>query len=238
MSSTKHLTKGLKPHKKRVQHPRLPARPGPGAAAAGRGTPHPVTDTAVLRRRDTGERKRTGKSLLLLLPPLKIKKPLGGGGREPVSILPSRLAGRGYVTAPSSAHPHRAGPGRPNRGGRRRRRPGADRRATAPPAASPPRRPSPTVRQLHGAGTAQGPRQPVELLHGSLHPRGAQPGAADTPPAAASPLSPSRRRRRGCSPGRCRPPTTCTCSEAGRLRACAVGEAGRREARAARRPRP
>lgn len=62
----------------------------------------------------------------------------------------------------ASAHPRR-----PGRGGRR------DRPLRQGPA--------PTVRQLHSAGAAQGPRQAVELLHGSLHPRSGQPGAADTP---------------------------------------------------------
>lgn len=62
----------------------------------------------------------------------------------------------------ASTHPRR-----PGRGGRR------DRPLRQGPA--------PTVRQLHGAGAAQRPRQPVKLLHGSLHPRSAQRGAAASP---------------------------------------------------------
>lgn len=138
-------------------------------------------------RRRRGSGARKGTPLLLS--PRQIKRACQSGERR-TSPFPFSPA--------ASTHPRR-----PGRGGRR------DRALRQGPA--------PTVGQLHGAGAAQGPREPVELLHGSLHPRSAQPGAADTPlPPPA--LSPSRRWQRPARPGRRHP---------GRLRACAGRSWGR-----------
>lgn len=87
-----------------------------------------MTDTGVLRRRDTGERTRPEKPLLLLLSPLQIKKkpPGGGRGKGAGFHFPSRLTvGAGATQRPAAqltpagrdgrARPGRAGPGRPPR---------------------------------------------------------------------------------------------------------------------------
>lgn len=89
---------------------------------------------------------------------MKKKKEVPGAGRGAGSRSPShrgtRLARRGRVGLPEPTQP----PLTPGSGRRDRGRPSV-----------------PTVRQLHGAGAAQGPGEAVELLHGSLHPRGSPP---------------------------------------------------------------
>lgn len=105
--------------------------------------------------------------------------------------------------APGSVHPRRAGEAAA---------------ALGEPAAS-----LLTVRQLHGTGAAEGPRQPVKLLHGSLHPRGAQPGAADTPPGRRRCPQPMAAVPARSLPG---PRPAAQAQRPGRLRACAEGQAG------------
>lgn len=88
------------------------------------------------------------------------KKQVPGAGKGAGSRSPSHLPGRNPL---SPAVPGRAV--------------GADTTLLTPLSDSRDRgRPSaPTVRQLHGAGAAQGPGEAVELLHGSLHPQDSPP---------------------------------------------------------------
>lgn len=228
MSPTRQLTKVFKADKERVQHPRPPARPGTRAGSGGQGHPAPCVRhrrPPATRHRGEAEAGEVVAAVVVIIITNK-KKKAPRRRREGRSRFPrSPVASPGWATQRTPAQLTRAGPGWPDRDGQAGEAAAAPGHA-APPASSPPRRSSPTIRQLHGAGAAQRPRQPVELLHGSLHPRRAQPGAAAAATAAASPLSPSRRRRRGASPGPRRPLPLCTCAEGGRPRAGAAGGAG------------
>lgn len=135
--------------------------------------------------------------------PVSSKRHLPGGSRLPLS--PATSPG----SAPRGAPRHSRAPGCGARAA------GSERRPLPSPSLPPPPPLPPTVRQLHGAGAAQGPGEAVELLHGSLHPRSRrrQPPPCRRRrrrPAALSPWRRCRCRRPGC-PGRCRPPTLCAC---------------------------